>query len=287
MVHYLSTELVWECNTVSDCQCRGIHVIYDFKPAYIRALSTSDKNMRTNNWIWILQVYTNQKLTKMEDRLPALSGLARQAMEKGWEGYYAGFWRHDLELLTAWELDDPGSTERCETYLGPSWSWVNVMGKIGYAGYIGAGIRQYLQTFVQILEVEVKTGIDPTGSVEDGYMRIAGRSLDALMLEGSKLVTSLGDVYEDFMPDTPLSVPLQESVEVKLVPWVLTADNTGGHLLTLVFARAKERKDAVYSREGAYERIGILRVKEDGEEFQDVESFAWWQAAREEVLTLV
>jgi len=101
----------------------------------------------------------------------------------------------------------------------------------------------------------------------------------------NKLTTMAGDVYEDFIPDTPIS--MKDKVRVKLVPWCLTADITGGHLLVMVLLSAKERVEAIFPRNGAYERLDMLRVKEDGLEFRDVQKFAWWLAAKVEGIYLV
>ncbi len=268
-----------------DCQCRGIHVMNDFKPTYIRSLPDKDKVERTRNWIWILEVYTSQNLTEPSDHLPALSGLARQAQEAGWGRYIAGFWRSELEYLTCWEIKDPTKADRCSTYLGPSWSWVNIMGPITYAGYIRESFREKTKILIEIKEVDVQTGIDSTGSVLDAYLRISGRCLDASLSVNNKLTTMGGDVYEEFIPDTPISI--QDEVRVKLMPWCLTADDTGGHLLVMVLLSAKERVEAVFQRNGAYERLGILRVKEEGLGFRDVQKFAWWVAAKAEDIYLV
>jgi hypothetical protein len=257
----------------------------DFKPTYIRSLPDKDKVERTRNWIWILEVYTSQNLTEPSDHLPALSGLARQAQEAGWGRYIAGFWRSELEYLTCWEIKDPTKADRCSTYLGPSWSWVNIMGPITYAGYIRESFREKTKILIEIKEVDVQTGIDSTGSVLDAYLRISGRCLDASLSVNNKLTTMGGDVYEEFIPDTPISI--QDEVRVKLMPWCLTADDTGGHLLVMVLLSAKERVEAVFQRNGAYERLGILRVKEEGLGFRDVQKFAWWVAAKAEDIYLV
>ena len=142
------------------------------------------------------------------------------------------------------------------------------MGPITYAGYIRESFRERTRILIKIKEVDVKTGLDPTRSVLDAYLRISGRCLDASLSINNKLTTIDGDVYKEFIPDTPISV--QDEVRVKLMPWCLIVDDTGGHLLVMVLLLAKERVEAVFQRNGAYKRLGILRVKEEGSEFRDV-----------------
>jgi hypothetical protein len=143
----------------------------------LKKASTVD---RTHNWIWILEVYTAQKLTNISDRLPALSGLARQAEEAGWGKYAAGLWREDLEYLASWHVVNKSNSARHTTYLGPSWSWVSIHGAVTYPQMLQSKMRQFIKKIeISIQEFNIVTSKDQASKIIDGHILLSGRSLDA------------------------------------------------------------------------------------------------------------
>ncbi|KAH8653181.1 hypothetical protein BGZ60DRAFT_436095 [Tricladium varicosporioides] len=182
-----------------------------FKPAYNASLSFSDTTIRTHCWIWILEVYTTQNLTKASNRLPALSGLARQG--KG--NYYADLWGGDMVEL-AWEVCNHVHRSRPLEYLGPSWSWVSAIRATTWCGYIRKSWRGNTRVLVDIKEVEEKTNIDPTVAVSGRFMIIKGRCLHAQLANDGRITTVLGDFLDTFTPDAP--VEDVEDLKIKLLP---------------------------------------------------------------------
>jgi hypothetical protein len=93
-------------------------------------------------WLGVNEDYTSRQLTKGEDKLPALSGLANRLAKITGDTYFAGLWRaHILEDLH-WRVyaraelrtQIPGGfshvygEQKCtpskpSTYRAPSWSW--------------------------------------------------------------------------------------------------------------------------------------------------------------------
>lgn len=76
----------------------------------------------------ILKEYSQRELTREEDRLPALAGLAaRYAQETGYT-YLAGLWREDLPRSLLWimpTLYDYDPQERTSQST-PSWTWASL-----------------------------------------------------------------------------------------------------------------------------------------------------------------
>lgn len=247
---------------------------------------------RTHDWIWILEVYTLLGITKTSDHLPALSGLARQAKEKGWGQYVAGLWRNDLEYLASFLMKGEAirwiADEKEEVvYLGPSWSWVGKTRGITYNGNIRSSIRQYTTPLVQIVEVETKTGLDPTGAVTDAFMRVKGRTVNAVAnVENWQVQTARGLSFGGFVPDEPTTA-VQGSWDIKLLPWMLSANASGGAMITMVLIKAEMRKDAFFERKGAWKRLGMFNISEQGKDFRSKEKFKVWREGTEELLVLV
>ncbi|KAI9743198.1 MAG: hypothetical protein M1818_003042 [Claussenomyces sp. TS43310] len=187
-IHYTAKELVWECSTGLDCQCGGIHVFGAFDWSKRMSSARNDVYWQIHNWTWIVAVHSSQNLTIPADRLPALSGLAPQvlapqAQREGWGQYAAGLWRNGLEMTTCWELaNKEKAPETHPEYLGPSWSWVNIRGGVNYPLCIKDGIRRKdVQSLVELKDVRVSTGSDPTGRVFGASMLVSGRSVNATL----------------------------------------------------------------------------------------------------------
>jgi hypothetical protein len=76
--------------------------------------------------------YTLRKLTKRDDKLPALSGLASAFQSPKLGAYLAGLWEMDLLYGLNWrpysseKQKDPGQGEK---NIAPSWSWAPMPGR--------------------------------------------------------------------------------------------------------------------------------------------------------------
>jgi len=93
-------------------------------------------------WHKLVEEYTVRSLTRDQDKLPALSGLANLVAEKTGDGYAAGLWKRNIIQDLFWSVeivkpshkcDDPehnatmppvtkASVKRLTQYRAPSWS---------------------------------------------------------------------------------------------------------------------------------------------------------------------
>ncbi|KAF8852595.1 HET-domain-containing protein [Acephala macrosclerotiorum] len=107
--------------------------------ADIFAPSNSLNSIR--DWYAIVKDYTSRYLTREEDKLPALSGIAKafQISTKG--TYLAGVWKQDLQQGLLWVTDYETRSilvqrvrpSRPATYRAPSWSWASIDGNVRFA----------------------------------------------------------------------------------------------------------------------------------------------------------
>ena len=299
VIHYMAKELVWECNTLADCQCKGIHTMGLFKSAYSRVLTgMKDEAELTHHWIWIIEVYTAQLLTYQIDRLPALSGLVHQAKQAGAGQYAAGLWRRNLEHLTCWEVKEKGeATVRHAAYLGPSWSWVNILGVVLYPSVLQQHqIRAGVQNLILIKDLSVINVSEYSDSLIDASLKISGKYLDASLslltatisgkpghLQKSYQLTTIhGSVYAGFVPDTPINNLWTDvsEIPIKILPWCFSPHN-GGEMLFMVLSSAKDREgiDRSISRKGAFERLGMIKIKGINNKIKGIEGFEWYSKA--------
>lgn len=112
VLHFTTDELVWECSTMTECECRRQ------SDTSHRALSpASMRNIRNSydHWMFLVRSYTKRSLSQEMDKLPAFRGLVakfRQAMKsiEGGEAqdeYFAGLWKRDLAAQLAWMPPTP------------------------------------------------------------------------------------------------------------------------------------------------------------------------------------
>jgi hypothetical protein len=130
-------------------------------------------------WHGMVANYTSRALTKEEDKLPAIAGLARIFHGKIGGAYYAGLWGADLIHELMWR---PNSINDCrpivEPYLAPSWSWVALGGRVTWLDFPKEP-DSYLapdEIDVEVLEVHTSlAGPDSFGRILGGHIRLRAR----------------------------------------------------------------------------------------------------------------
>ncbi|KAH7324606.1 heterokaryon incompatibility protein-domain-containing protein [Stachybotrys elegans] len=130
-------------------------------------------------WKTLVETYSRLALTKITDRLPALSGLASAFQAAPTSQYLAGIWHDDLPRGLIWFVPPWGegkaipATGSLTDYVAPSWSWAAA--KFGVR-YLEDTYGDQFQHDFDILDAAVRpTGLDPFGMVKDGYIEGSGR----------------------------------------------------------------------------------------------------------------
>lgn len=171
VLYFTKQELVWECETTWSFED-------SLRATVERRLNSGDSYLQNKTaiydaWFSIIRAFTDAKLTRYTDRLPALSGLADAFLKKlPDEEYVAGLWKGDTirGLLWAKNGSNPRPSKAPPTYLAPSWSWASVDGPIYYPPI---EIKTEAPSLID-LKVTV-TGLDPLGEVTGGYLLLRGR----------------------------------------------------------------------------------------------------------------
>lgn len=143
-----------------------------------KTLDLSDQREKIlKAWRWIVQTYTNSRLTQERDKLIAISAVAREIKPMMQCRYLAGLWEKDLVKQLCW-FTHKGSasveSSRPTTYRAPSWSWASVE---------GACILPYFvnwldpsEPMIEILSAHIELASeDETGPVKGGYLDVLGR----------------------------------------------------------------------------------------------------------------
>ncbi|KAI1061340.1 hypothetical protein LB507_011285 [Fusarium sp. FIESC RH6] len=180
MVHFASKEMVWECKSAIRCECMQLDRMTRFlePPISLRTLtSCSDTVFR--KWYRLVDEVVERSLTKSQDLLPCLSGIARHYQNRGAGTYLAGLWSEDLLVGLTWSSDvPPDRCSRAVPYRGPSWSWISldkVKNPYGTPGSFEKSGDRFKKVYTKVIEATcVPAGKDPLGAVSDGRLNVVG-----------------------------------------------------------------------------------------------------------------
>jgi hypothetical protein len=161
-----------------DCQRYHITNIYPWghktETRSTSGLFNSEPNVRNLRILWanIVSDYSSRALTKEEDRLPALSGIANKMQSSLMTEYVAGIWYgYTLEGIL-WRTRR-GFHHRPKTYIAPSWSWASIIGQVWWHAPLEDDMLRERPNILHI-QSELK-GIDRFGAVKGGTMKISGK----------------------------------------------------------------------------------------------------------------
>ena len=193
VLHYGRDQLLWECRELDACETypdglpkplRNALSGFKLDPEVSRTLGYSgEANATTHDpallyrdiWNNIVNKYTITSLTKGEDKLVAISGIAKRIQGLLHDEYLAGLWRRHLPSQLLWEVRDRVRMTRLPSarprpYRAPSWSWAFVDDEVHSAYETDDGI------LIAILDAVVTpVGPDSTGQIKDGFIRLNGR----------------------------------------------------------------------------------------------------------------
>lgn len=150
LVHFTSTQLMWECATLSACEGlpNGLPFSLDATSAgdrhwrdrlqysdqlrYISPLSGSMDLSPETFWRSAVRTYTSCDITDpRKDKLKAIWGIAKLVRDIFCERYAVGLFEANLHEQLAWKVKDPSRAERLDKVGDqkiPSWSWASING---------------------------------------------------------------------------------------------------------------------------------------------------------------
>jgi hypothetical protein len=135
VVHFTASELVWECQKSRRCECgvmeSNLYPVMNNLGSALRICLKQPNDERSVRQMWreIVNSYSVRKLTQIDDKLPALSGIAGLLKERSGDTYAAGLWRRSLPFDLLWRCDQSGDLQSEKTR-SPSWSWISVDGAV-------------------------------------------------------------------------------------------------------------------------------------------------------------
>jgi hypothetical protein len=186
MLHFGHDQIFWECNEAVACEMYPNgqtslikHENFKEKTTIVRSLRPGFKadipqHALAHLWAAMVKRYTSSRLTYENDKLVALSGLAK-AVQSGLEDeYLAGLWKGGVIRQLLWYTPfTSGEYVYPKDFVAPSWSWASIGGVVQYPSWLGdeADCRE----IAHLTDYHVELGSsDPTGKVLGGFLRIRG-----------------------------------------------------------------------------------------------------------------
>ncbi|KAK7422445.1 hypothetical protein QQZ08_009497 [Neonectria magnoliae] len=134
VVHYGETELIWECNTLCNCECAASEKIlaaWDWqrstKVIFAKMMSQPRHGPEfRRNWAILMRRFSLLQLSFDADRLPSLSGLVQELECSDTGRYLAGLWERELPWMIGWMSMGQDTCRPSSTPSPPSWSWTSV-----------------------------------------------------------------------------------------------------------------------------------------------------------------
>lgn len=246
MLHFNTEELSWVCSTYSRCECR-LRPAQPIPSTFRVAIESVPKSpemtsMLFRSWTNIVEMFTRRELTRITDRLPALSGIAARVERHAGDEYFCGLWFHDLSFQLLWYSDKTSPSEpitRLASSYAPSWSWASISGPISYysrtpgngisANAYGSKPGSKLPLLVPLGCWTVGTSTNKYGAVDVGFIRFFARILPMVFLPDT----------ETWLPLIPVSDFKHENLKINLdvpseLPTTWTEENAMDYALILV-----------------------------------------------------
>ncbi|KAI1313348.1 heterokaryon incompatibility protein-domain-containing protein [Xylaria venustula] len=288
IIHVCSSELIWECQTLQDCECKSFNGAEDsiFNYVNLKQQLRKIKNIECSTeeiydlWLQLCETYSTRSLSFASDRLAAISGIAHAMRTVTNSGYFWGIWLEDLPrsiVWRGWPISDPTFSRLPDI---PSWSWLSRVSPFHDsfgASFPLPGFRQETKTSVKILDGDA-LGQSQFIDQENWPRSIMfeGPALSAVCraefnevlerLEYFMVFTSALDADVFSWVDCPKSLddPLQDGDSVEFLLFGANDNNT------IQYAMIVRKVDRVGEH---YRRVGYAEflVDEDDSYFDDAE----------------
>jgi heterokaryon incompatibility protein (HET) len=183
VLHFGAAQMFWECNELewaTESFPEG-YPNYLFSPPdygpppFSIEIPTSRDTIKSNSsitlWHRVVERYSTCALTRSEDKLSALAGVARYIGEQINDNYFAGCFELSMLQSLLWQPESGTGVKRMsDPYRAPSWSWASVDGIVKF---IYKRSWRY-SAEIKAVEVDLKDPQNVYGPINRASMTIEG-----------------------------------------------------------------------------------------------------------------
>jgi len=269
VLHYTKEEIMWECQNNLWCECQNITLdnslpteLESCKRAYAAAVASTRSDIRTNSWNKFVRTYSELALTFETDRLPGISGIAREIAVPTLGTYLAGIWEYQLPQALLWRSTGR-IIDRPSRYLAPTWSWASIITAVAPCEKQLASTSTNSVCRVVDITCTPNTS-DLYGHVRDGQLKIFGPTMAATLKRTDREYKSrrydvILEIPNTEAPEIPDDVTMSSDIE--LLEDTLTVVILFIHVQRYDTIDLVEGLALVQSKthKGCWERIGTVR----------------------------
>ncbi|KAF2824306.1 HET-domain-containing protein [Ophiobolus disseminans] len=259
-LHFGAHQVYWRCRAHALSEDGDSQSSWDIREesTITHMLQSSDRTQRTLqiNWAALVKMYSALNLTHTQDKLPALSGLAKAFSQ---EEYIAGLWKHSFAIDLAWSVaikDPAAKSARPPTYRAPSFSWACLDDAVAMRTFHDDEDRSTPDTVdMDLVHYEIETASsDLFGKVVSAHVVVCGFLRKGITL--GPYATALGDTQAGYNPVydmdmAPIGSMLNDASDDMPYGEVMCLKLYGG--LTDVFLVLTPVQGAT----GTYRRVGL------------------------------
>ncbi|KAG9501781.1 hypothetical protein J7337_007472 [Fusarium musae] len=188
IIHYAEDQLYWECyHGIHESEDKLLWMGRNMNIAKIAHRINSAENEETKKKelkqmlrYWYVHLiggdYSHRSLTYIDDKLLAISGVAKALDNIHPYGYMAGHWCEDDDELVkslCWKRGGPG--KKASKYRAPSWSWASQDSAIDYGHFsIVGALGEKIVAEPVAMEGQSPDGT-PFGRYDNGYLQMKAK----------------------------------------------------------------------------------------------------------------
>lgn len=160
----------------------------DSEPPVSKSPFDRPSNNLYERWFRLIGAYSPRTLTYESDKLPAISGVAKEMADFTGDRYLAGLWEGDLTQGLLWiSSEDDAKLSSQSQYRAPSWSWASLNGQITHTTHwsinrVTDWSTEYAVPVLHLRDAHIEVaGKDPCGSVVSAFLRLSGRFMEVML----------------------------------------------------------------------------------------------------------
>ncbi|KAH7031016.1 heterokaryon incompatibility protein-domain-containing protein [Microdochium trichocladiopsis] len=178
VVHFTEHGIFWECGGLKAHNIYGGlgQQVDQGRCRHKESMISVARSKRTRHlcpveWFHFVKQYSYAKFTNPQDRLMALSSVARAVQPVIGAEYLAGLWANDLIRGLEWHCFKPEPKPR--TYAAPTWSWASVGSGIEFTALCW---HTFYDKVVEVVGTDVRPspGTDRYGEISTGKLKLRG-----------------------------------------------------------------------------------------------------------------
>jgi hypothetical protein len=238
-LHVCSSELIWECRTMHDCECGSfdsdslvettgpsrsekdqiwLDALYQ-KQEFDRMLVKLYPMQAIHDfWLRLSQRYSTLLLTRLSDRFAAFAGLVDVVQRVLHGTYLAGIWSEDLPRALLWYGTPRSSPNASRLSSAPTWSWMSRRVTDGSCRILYD--HMLIQGFRQEPRTSISTVMNPSQLNETNSLGIT--------FQGPVILARIQLRPIDFSDDSPIPPDIARN-EIYIIPTSMPEQLSGSN----------------------------------------------------------